>query len=259
MTSSTGSRRRGVVLTTLLVLLTAFHAFVVVTLPGVAMDDGDTARPPIGALVTDLVLSALLLIGCAGTWAWRRWGVYLVGVLAVTRVVINLVDGRPGLLVQVVVFGGLFVAVRLRWEHFLPLTPVTATGGPPSRRSDEPMTSSTWSRRRGVVLTTLLVLLIAADVLVLLVLAVGAADEAAPGRPVGPLTVVDLVLGVLVLVGYAGMWAGRRWAVHLVGVVVTVGWVIDLVSGPFALGLLARVAVNVGLFVAVRLRWEHFR
>jgi hypothetical protein len=42
-----------------------------------------------------MVLTAAVLVGLAGIWAWRRWGVHLVGLLAVIGLVSDAFLGAP--------------------------------------------------------------------------------------------------------------------------------------------------------------------
>ncbi|MCO1654260.1 hypothetical protein [Pseudonocardia humida] len=119
--------------------------------------------------------------------------------------------------------------------------------------------SSTETRRRGGALTTLLVVLTLAQVITLVLLLDAWRSAASHGASVGALPAFGVLLSLLALTAYAGVWAWRRWGVVVIGVVAAVGLVTDLAFGLPPLALLIRVALLAGFFAAVGARWDQFR
>jgi hypothetical protein len=111
--------RRGVALTSLLVLLTLAQALLhVLTVSRLADDAGHSASVA-GAGLLVLLVAVLALVALGAIWAWRRWGVVLFAVVAVVGLVTDLAGGVGALLlVRVLLLGVFFWAISARWERF---------------------------------------------------------------------------------------------------------------------------------------------
>jgi hypothetical protein len=118
--TSTENRRRGGALTTFLALLTAFQVLGLVLVVGTWTDAASHGQD-VGALGFFSVLLCLLaLTGFAAVWAWRRWGVVLLAVVAAIGLVTDLAAGLAplALLIRLALLAGLFASIASRWDDF---------------------------------------------------------------------------------------------------------------------------------------------
>lgn len=112
--------KRGGALTTILIILTLAQVLGLVLLLVTWRNMADHGRPGQGLVLAGIVGVVLVLAGLAGIWQWRRWGVYLFGLVAVIGLVSDLLFGiSPAqLLVRIGLLAALAAALRPRWELF---------------------------------------------------------------------------------------------------------------------------------------------
>jgi hypothetical protein len=112
--------RRGGALTTLLVIFTIGQLFGIYLVATVATELADHGRevPPI--VFPSMILGIVAIVAIVGIWRWRRWAVYLFGLVAVIGFVIDLLTGLPlvTLVVRLAVLVGLVAALRPHWPSF---------------------------------------------------------------------------------------------------------------------------------------------
>jgi uncharacterized membrane protein len=77
-------------------------------------------RPGQGIVLTAMALTVAVLVGLAGIWTWRRWGVYPVGILAIIGVVSDALLGTPAItiLVRIGFLAMLGFQVKQQWASF---------------------------------------------------------------------------------------------------------------------------------------------
>jgi hypothetical protein len=112
--------KRGGALTTILVILTAAQVLGLVLLVVTWRDMVDHGRSGQGFVFAGIVGVVLALAGLAGVWQWRRWGVYLFGLVAVIGLISDLLFGISPvqLFIRIVLLAALAAALRLRWQLF---------------------------------------------------------------------------------------------------------------------------------------------
>lgn len=112
--------KRGIPLTILLVVLTVMQLAGTVSLVITWYSRVTHNQSGAGLLLTGAVLGIVALVAYAGIWLWRRWGVYLLAVVAVIGVVSDAVFGLPSwqLLVRLALLAALAYFIRLRWASF---------------------------------------------------------------------------------------------------------------------------------------------
>src|SRR4051812_42056829 len=75
--------RRGGALTTLLVIFTVGQVFGIVLLAAVATEFADHGREVPPLLFVGMALGVVAIVAIVGIWRWRRWALYLFGLVAV--------------------------------------------------------------------------------------------------------------------------------------------------------------------------------
>jgi hypothetical protein len=114
------------------------------------------------------------------------------------------------------------------------------------------------TRTRGAWLTVMLVFFGLAQVLVLFLLLVSWRDLVDRGQPGQGIALAAIAATIAALVALVGIWRWKRWGVYLFGLIVVIGFVIDLLTGVPPVALLVRVALVALLAWAIRQRWEWF-
>ncbi|MGH8905348.1 MAG: hypothetical protein ACRD0K_02225 [Egibacteraceae bacterium] len=112
--------KRGGALTTILIFLILGQVLGLVLLFVTWRDLVDHGRSGQGLVLVAMALVLVALAGLGGIWQWRRWGVYLFGLVAVIGLISDPLLGiSPAqLLVRIGLLAALAAALRRRWESF---------------------------------------------------------------------------------------------------------------------------------------------
>jgi hypothetical protein len=79
------------------------------------------------------------------------------------------------------------------------------------------------------------------------------------GQPDPAVPLIGVLLGIVGLVAFGGVWLWQRWAVYLLVAAVVVGLVSDSVMGLSSVSLLIRLALFGALAFCIKQKWEGFR
>jgi amino acid transporter len=113
--------------------------------------------------------------------------------------------------------------------------------------------------KRGVPLSVLLVLLVLAQLWGVVFGFTTWSSIVEHGQPDPEMPLVGVLLGVVGLVAFAGVWLWQRWAVYLLVAAVVVGLVSDSVMGLSSVSLLIRLVLFGALAWCIKQKWEGFR
>ena len=118
-------KERGGCLTAYLIVSFAFSLFALYTWFNIFQTLNDNpalrARVPIIGVVFLLIVIVASLAGVAGTWGWKRWGVYLLGAISIISPVVETILGvatPSDYVAPVIQLLVLYFLVNKRWKEF---------------------------------------------------------------------------------------------------------------------------------------------
>ena len=113
--------------------------------------------------------------------------------------------------------------------------------------------------KRGVPLTVLLVLLMLAQLWGVVFGFTTWWSIVEHGQPDPEMPLIGVLLGIVGLVAFVGVWFWQRWAVYLLVAAVVVGLVSDSLMGLSSVSLLIRLVLFGALAFCIKQKWEGFR